>query len=105
MGYWAFGNAVAPFIVLSFTTPSYGSTIANAFLIAQVPTLQLMAHVDHPFEFPHKFILHCVFGKDLALCELASAAMHVMDDQAKVAGIRAEAVLLCRTRQSGTGRQ
>lgn len=35
-GYWAFGNLVAPFIVQSFTTPTWGSTIANAFLIIQV---------------------------------------------------------------------
>lgn len=56
VGYWAFGNAVAPFIVLSFTTPSYGSTIANAFLIAQVSALQLIAHGASPFNFRTKFI-------------------------------------------------
>ena len=32
----AFGNLVQPFIVASFTTPTWGSTIANAFLIIQV---------------------------------------------------------------------
>lgn len=36
IGYWAFGNGVAPFIVSSFTTPTWGATIANVFLIIQV---------------------------------------------------------------------
>ncbi len=42
----AFGNLVQPFIVSSFTTPTWGSTIANAFLIVQVKLLQHSLHTS-----------------------------------------------------------
>lgn len=35
-GYWAFGNAVQPFILANLTSPSWVITFANALLIVQV---------------------------------------------------------------------
>lgn len=35
-GYWAFGNAVQPYIVASLTTPEWTTVMANLFAVIQI---------------------------------------------------------------------
>lgn len=35
-GYWAFGNAVEPYIVASLTTPEWTTVMANLFAVIQI---------------------------------------------------------------------